>query len=936
MKKTILIAISIILLLIVFSCESRKVLFNETNPRVEYSSCTGCKKCVDEFTCPQGAIKIIEKNYTIYAQIDPDKCTKCMKCIDVFKCEFKAIVTLTDTQKPGTVVIDSLVSDSSGVLNVYFQSPGDDGNTGKALKYLYTLRKTDNTAVTNSFVPDFPIEAGNPEQWTLRGLPAGDSLIVSITAVDEVDNYSAKTEQKVKISNELADTAPPAPITDLQTSNLVDNIILTWTATGDDGNVGTASSYEIRYSSGNIDETNWDSASIYSHNLVPKASGQTETLSIIDLTVGTHYKFAVKAIDEVHNISAMSNLVDAYITGDVTAPAAISLTASSLENNVKLEWIAPGDDGNIGTIARYELRYSTAPITQDNWLQATNIPANIIPASAGSPQILFVENITLASNFYFAIKAFDEANNASISNSPAAQITGDITAPAAITTLSKYATSSSAITLTWTAVGDNGTVGTATKYVIKYSTAAITSANWDQATTFATPPTPGIAGTVEYAMITGLTAGQTYYFGVKALDEAGLFGAISNIINAQTSLVVDTTPPAAITSLTVTSAAIYTANLQWTAPGDDGNTGTATQYQIKKYTQPITEANWAAAELLTSIPQPQIAGSIQSMVAQNLSPYTHYYFAIKALDDNNNTSLMSNIAETTTLQAPDTNPPATISNLTSVPGTNSTDLQWTAPGDDGNSGTAHHYEIRQSNTTITEANWSSATLLTNLPTPQAAGVQQSYNVPNLNLNTQYYFAIKAFDEAGNNSSLSNVVNYYQETADTTPPATITNLQIVVEWTTYTNRMKIKFTSPGDDGSTGTVDHYEIRYSSNPITEANWASATVFNSPPAPLPGGTLVTATVTGLTFGSVYYFAVKAYDEAGNVNGVSNSPRGKICYQIDNARCNGCGQCSGSCSHNALSFPNDALINPANCTACGDCVSQCPRNAIKKKVVSY
>jgi uncharacterized Zn finger protein len=54
-------------------------------------------------------------------------------------------------------------------------------------------------------------------------------------------------------------------------------------------------------------------------------------------------------------------------------------------------------------------------------------------------------------------------------------------------------------------------------------------------------------------------------------------------------------------------------------------------------------------------------------------------------------------------------------------------LTWTAPGDDGNSGTATSYDVRYSNSgVITEANWSSATTVTGEPTPSVAGSTVEY------------------------------------------------------------------------------------------------------------------------------------------------------------------------------------------------------------------
>jgi hypothetical protein len=105
----------------------------------------------------------------------------------------------------------------------------------------------------------------------------------------------------------------------------------------------------------------------------------------------------------------------------------------------------------------------------------------------------------------------------------------------------------------------------------------------------------------------------------------------------------------------------------------------------------------------------------------------------------------------------DTTPPATIMNLaTSNPTSNSITLSWTAPGDDGNNGTATSYDIRYSTSPITDANWASATQATGEPTPLAAGTSQSFTVTGLLPATTYYFAIKTSDEVPNLSGLSNI------------------------------------------------------------------------------------------------------------------------------------------------------------------------------------
>jgi hypothetical protein len=80
-------------------------------------------------------------------------------------------------------------------------------------------------------------------------------------------------------------------------------------------------------------------------------------------------------------------------------------------------------------------------------------------------------------------------------------------------------------------------------------------------------------------------------------------------------------------------------------------------------------------------------------------------------------------------------------------------LTWKAPGDDRAEGSAAVYDIRYSLSAIIESNWGSATQVEGEPAPQTAGTTQTKDVSQLTVGTEYYFAIKAADEAGNWSNL---------------------------------------------------------------------------------------------------------------------------------------------------------------------------------------
>lgn len=204
---------------------------------------------------------------------------------------------------------------------------------------------------------------------------------------------------------------------------------------------------------------------------------------------------------------------------------------------------------------------------------------------------------------------------------------------------------------------------------------------------------------------------------------------------------------------------------------------------------------------------------------------------------------------------------------------NSVTLTWTTTGDDSLIGTASQFDLRYSTSNITAANFSNATRWTAMPAPATPGTQQSVTVTGLSPSTTYYFAIKTADEVPNWSGLSNVVSRTTLAApDVSRPAPVATLTI----TNMTDlSATLGWTAVGDDSLTGTAASYDIRYSTSPITDANFASATPVQNPPTPTASGTSQSVTVGGLQRQVTYYFAMKVTDDAGNVSALSNVPSG-------------------------------------------------------------
>ena len=297
----------------------------------------------------------------------------------------------------------------------------------------------------------------------------------------------------------------------------------------------------------------------------------------------------------------------------------------------------------------------------------------------------------------------------------------------------------------------------------------------------------------------------------------------------------DTTPPAAITDVVVGGATSTSLTLLWTATGDDTTDGTATLYDIRYSTAPITEGNFYKASKAQSIGRPEPAGRPDYYTVNGLASSTLYYFAVKAGDAVPNWSPISNVVEESTAPPPDRTPPSAITDLAA---TNlapfSVTLKFTAPGDDSTVGTAQSYDARYSIGLITESNFGSAAQVLDESKPLPAGSTDSIVVTGLAEDRVYYFCVRTADEAHNYSGLSNVISARTIIAEKIPPAAVTDL--TSDEVSY-GSLRLNWTATGDDGDVGTAHQYDARYSTTLITEGNFYRASLLGGEPVPQPAG---------------------------------------------------------------------------------------------------
>lgn len=220
----------------------------------------------------------------------------------------------TDRRPGPDVVPPAAVTDlrvhafGTSTLLLDWLAPGDDNRAGQARSYEVRYSRsplTPSNFNSGTLVAGLPAPgpAGTASSVAIPGLATDTDYSIAQITRDEADNASSLSNV-VQARTAARDEIPPAPIHDL-TARAVSNsaIRLAWTATGDDSSFGRARAYDIRYGKSPISPANWANADSIARPPTPRAAGQPESLTVAALTRGTTYHFALRARDEVAQVS---------------------------------------------------------------------------------------------------------------------------------------------------------------------------------------------------------------------------------------------------------------------------------------------------------------------------------------------------------------------------------------------------------------------------------------------------------------------------------------------------------------------------------------------------------------------------------------------------------------------------------------------------------
>lgn len=442
----------------------------------------------------------------------------------------------------------------------------------------------------------------------------------------------------------------------------------------------------------------------------------------------------------------------------------------------------------------------------------------------------------------------------------------DTVPPNNISTLTATAMSTTRVRLRWQAPGNDGPFGKVSAYEIRRSSANIdTDTKCSAASTIFHTLTPKNAGSVEIWDANGHSPNTTYYYCIRAYDHNGNRNEwLSSNVAATTYAVSDTIRPADVTTLTATATNDESIQLNWNAVGDDGMTGNASSYEIRRSASVInTDVDCDNShEVTNSISAVPVGTNINFLVTQ-LSANTHYYFCVRGYDEVGNKGRWNGIVSATTRLS--NLPPivnAGLDQLNAMVGAqvylNGTQSYDPDSGVCSANPASYVYQwniiskpptSNLTNTSITNGNQLNASF-----TPDVPG--------------QYALELRFTDSSstcyGGPRMGTDIMQVTAFQSDLIAPAQVTSF---IGTGISQDQIQLSWLNVGDDGMIGNINRYEIGISINPITNdtecqnAPWKYAPSINN----FVPNAQVSAVIGGLFQNTTYHVCITGYDEVSN-----------------------------------------------------------------------
>jgi len=257
--------------------------------------------------------------------------------------------------------------------------------------------------------------------FTDRAAATGTTFTYMVRAWDGwVESADSSTAAASAVNNNpSSDAVAPARTTDLSAAPGASGgqVLLSWTAPGNDELTGTAASYAIRYST--VSSFNFAAAAAWNNaRAVAGAAGTAETELVTGLSGGVTYYFALSTADLIPNASTTSNIASAWAQRDFVPPGAPSGLAAAdtpgdAGGSLTLTWALSPDDGTgAGDVYGYKIYRGLA-----SGAFSSTAPYASVGKGVGAYRDDYAPDNM---RFYYAAAAFDSTNNSVLSNEAAA------------------------------------------------------------------------------------------------------------------------------------------------------------------------------------------------------------------------------------------------------------------------------------------------------------------------------------------------------------------------------------------------------------------------------------------------------------------------------------------------------------------------------------
>jgi hypothetical protein len=252
------------------------------------------------------------------------------------------------------------------------------------------------------------LDSGTTNQWSIYGVVSGSTnnrfrgcqFIETSGATLQNIGFSASGDAVIANNFRVhVQTGAGTPLSGatVRITNGYNQTVVASAITNALGNVDTVLTY--RHESNSYDSTGFNPFTL-------RAIYGTDSVIITGTVVG----LSPNASDTL----TLTNL-------DTIPPAMVgdlSVVPASTTGYLTFGWTSTGDDGTVGTASYDSIRYSTAPIDENNWAFATAYPRTAAPKAYGiHDQVTVAEPAPIGpvgGRFYYVgIRAYDEVHNAS-------------------------------------------------------------------------------------------------------------------------------------------------------------------------------------------------------------------------------------------------------------------------------------------------------------------------------------------------------------------------------------------------------------------------------------------------------------------------------------------------------------------------------------------